>query len=452
MRKLLILIPILAMTLPVLAGTTITYQGQLQENSQPFNGTVDMEFELFDGEPGDNPVSVAGPIALAGVSVSDGLFQVELDFGDAPYEEGLRLRITVDGDELSPWQPVTAAPLAVRSLSGGGGSGSAWTATPDGIIYSDGQVRVGASGSSSRTFVVRSLAGEDPFMVFTSDGSGVIHGRDNGGVTIGLGTTASVPDQGLRVAGRTELDSPMTVSGSDSLGVLRVNADSESRGIDVGINNLSAFTVRRNRGVSIGGPIGPEDDLAPSRGLRVVGMTQLDSSVVVDGNVNAEQDVHAGRFLSFVSGDSGSNDLCTFSVGASNFVSTCGSSARYKNNIEPLSEAIELVNQMRAVSFRWERSGEKDIGLVAEEVAEIDPRLATYDHSGNIEGVKYRHLTAVLVRAVQELQADTASELAARDAKIAALQSKLDTQRRETAERLAALEALLLDGAGIAAK
>jgi cell division protein FtsB len=54
---------------------------------------------------------------------------------------------------------------------------------------------------------------------------------------------------------------------------------------------------------------------------------------------------------------------------------------------------------------RWKGRDENDLGLIAEEVEKINPLFVTYER-GQIEGVKYPQLTAVLVKAMQELKAD----------------------------------------------
>lgn len=97
-----------------LASCTITYQGKLEQVGQPLSGTVDMMFELTGPHSAGSLI-----LELEDVFVTGGLFQVELDFGDVPYEGGAYLKITVEGEELSPFQTITAAPLAVRSLDGG---------------------------------------------------------------------------------------------------------------------------------------------------------------------------------------------------------------------------------------------------------------------------------------------------------------------------------------------
>ena len=63
-----------------------------------------------------------------------------------------------------------------------------------------------------------------------------------------------------------------------------------------------------------------------------------------------------------------------------------------------------MLSRLRPVSFRWKRSGNGDLGFVAEEVAAAEPLLTTRNERGEVEGVKYDRITAVLVNAVREQQ------------------------------------------------
>lgn len=114
-------------------------------------------------------------------------------------------------------------------------------------------------------------------------------------------------------------------------------------------------------------------------------------------------------------GIAGSTILCR---NTSNQISTCSSSARYKTNIAPLKMGLEVIEQLRPVTFDWKGSGEADLGLVAEEVNEISPLLTFYNEEGEIEGVKYDRISAVLVNAVQEQQ----DQIAALEARLAELE------------------------------
>lgn len=95
--------------------TIITYQGQLHDADGAFNGALDMEFRLFDSV--QDGVSVGIAQSIPSVPVTDGLFQVELDFGNVYSVGALFLEVTVDGQTLEPRQPVTSAPVAVHALS-----------------------------------------------------------------------------------------------------------------------------------------------------------------------------------------------------------------------------------------------------------------------------------------------------------------------------------------------
>jgi len=113
-------------------GTTITYQGRLSENSSPANGSYDFTFQVFDAASGG--ASQGGPLATNGVTVSDGLFTVALDFGAGSFSAGaprwleIQTRRTGGGafGTLSPRQALTATPYAITAgsvVSGGINSG-----------------------------------------------------------------------------------------------------------------------------------------------------------------------------------------------------------------------------------------------------------------------------------------------------------------------------------------
>lgn len=100
-----------------LATTTLTYQGRLDQQDVPLTGDIAMRFQLFDSASGGMAI---GPTLAQVVLVDDGLFSVDLDFGDQAYQDGLWLEVEVDGELLSPRQRLAAAPLAIRSLDGTG--------------------------------------------------------------------------------------------------------------------------------------------------------------------------------------------------------------------------------------------------------------------------------------------------------------------------------------------
>ncbi len=125
-----------------------------------------------------------------------------------------------------------------------------------------------------------------------------------------------------------------------------------------------------------------------------------------DSIVTASNTVQLGRDGSDTVriGKLGSGASTALCLSTGKAISTCSSSIRYKSNIEAFSSGIDLIRKLRPVSFNWKDSGALDIGLVAEEVAEIEPLLVTYNAEGQIEGVKYDRVGVIMVNAVKEQQ------------------------------------------------
>ena len=139
----------------VLAGavhaqdTSFTYQGQLQSGGALFSGIANLEFTLYDSPSGGT--IVAGPLVRNDWPVSDGLFQVELDFGAAFDGSQRWLEINVDGTVLAPRQAVTPTPVAMFALSGNEGpqgppgpeGASPFELVDDNAVYMQGNVGIG---------------------------------------------------------------------------------------------------------------------------------------------------------------------------------------------------------------------------------------------------------------------------------------------------------------------
>jgi hypothetical protein len=81
------------------------------------------------------------------------------------------------------------------------------------------------------------------------------------------------------------------------------------------------------------------------------------------------------------------------------------SSIAFKENINPIENALDSILNLRGVNYdRKDRSEINESGLIAEEVDKIIPSLVTKDNNGNPHGVKYTKVVAYLVEAVKEQQ------------------------------------------------
>jgi hypothetical protein len=77
------------------------------------------------------------------------------------------------------------------------------------------------------------------------------------------------------------------------------------------------------------------------------------------------------------------------------------SSARYKEAIRPMAKASEAILSLRPVTFRYKKEldpkATPQFGLVAEEVASVDPNLVARDASGKPFTVRYDEVNAMLL-------------------------------------------------------
>ena len=82
---------------------------------------------------------------------------------------------------------------------------------------------------------------------------------------------------------------------------------------------------------------------------------------------------------------------------------TEASSLALKENIETYSPSLEMISKIRPVRFNKKKSEKKEVGLVAEELAEMFPELVETDEKGNPSGVNYSRAVAVLLHGFKEL-------------------------------------------------
>lgn len=75
----------------------------------------------------------------------------------------------------------------------------------------------------------------------------------------------------------------------------------------------------------------------------------------------------------------------------------------YKENIEPISNALNKVLDMRGVSYRMKDSKKQSLGVIAQEIEHILPEIVSKNDNGS-KTVSYNHIIAVLIEAVKELK------------------------------------------------
>jgi hypothetical protein len=78
------------------------------------------------------------------------------------------------------------------------------------------------------------------------------------------------------------------------------------------------------------------------------------------------------------------------------------SALKYKKDITPISESIQGLHGMQGVYFTRKDDETRQIGFIADEIYSVFPELVELK-DGEVEGLHYQRITAILVEAVKEL-------------------------------------------------
>lgn len=120
--KTLACLALLSSVAAVIAQTsTFTYQGQLSADNAPANGQFDLRFALVDSATNQ----VGAPLTNSAVGVTNGIFTVTLNFGAGVFDGNARwleIGVRTNGSTnafaiLTPRQPITSAPYAIRAAN-----------------------------------------------------------------------------------------------------------------------------------------------------------------------------------------------------------------------------------------------------------------------------------------------------------------------------------------------
>ena len=92
-------------------------------------------------------------------------------------------------------------------------------------------------------------------------------------------------------------------------------------------------------------------------------------------------------------------DAASVVVDANGQLGTVASSRRFKKEIKPMDHASESILALKPVTFHYESDakGRPQFGLIAEEVAEVNPDLVVRDKNGEIYTVRYDAVNAMLL-------------------------------------------------------
>jgi glutaconate CoA-transferase subunit A len=335
------------------------YQATLVEGDFPAEGEVDVEVAFFAEETGGTALADWRE-SYEDVSLTNGridlLLGSQTPLPDTLFEgSSLYLQLVVEGETL-PRLPVASTAFALRAgvaenVASGG-------VTADGLA----DAAVTRSSVAERAISSAALANES------------------------VSTRALVDDAVTtpKIAGGA-VETDELANGAVTSGKLGSQAVDESRLADgaVGTDKLANGAVTESK---------------VATGHLVTGLNGLTDAVrLVEGDdIQITPDAEAGTITIESDSDGG-----------------WPSSRRWKTNIEPLGDALALVQRLRGVRYQWIESGETDVGLIAEEVGDVVPEVVTYaDNGEDAETVEYARLVALLIEAVKAQQEQIESERA----------------------------------------
>ena len=220
------------------------------------------------------------------------------------------------------------------------------------------------------------------FNSFFGDGAGVTN--TTGSHNTFIGANAGTPDTSTQVSNSVAIGSGVKVSTSDTI-VLGTNAQ----------------TTRIPGKLVMGGGtvVGGANNVAESFTSSVF-FGIFTGNLVLQGpalNNVLPSTVHLCiRGLSLGNGFGGEAlSRCTSSL----------SSTRYKTAMEPFAGGLDVINRLKPVTFSWKEGGAREVGLSAEDVAEVEPLLVSRNAKGEVEDVKHENMLVIFINAIKQQQA-----------------------------------------------
>ncbi|MGC1322728.1 MAG: tail fiber domain-containing protein [Candidatus Udaeobacter sp.] len=143
---------------------------------------------------------------------------------------------------------------------------------------------------------------------------------------------------------------------------------------------------------------------------------QTANNVICIGAAGA--DVSGTCFIGNIRGVTPQNpDAIPMLIDSAGQLGTMNSSRRYKTDIQPMDKASESILALKPVRFRYKihKNTTPQFGLIAEDVAEVNPNLVVYDADGKPYTVRYDAVNAMLLneflkehKKIEEQQANIA--------------------------------------------
>jgi len=250
------------------------------------------------------------------------------------------------------------------------------------VSFEDGGTEVGRINMDSSNLTIRSAV---------IDKDVIIQGND-GGANI----TALTLD--MSEAGAASFNSTVTANA----GVIVDNITIDGTEIDLSSGDLTIDVAGDIILDADGGDVKINDG-----GVAIAELTNSSTDFVIKSVTNDKDIIFKGvdnsSVITALTLDMSAAGAATFNNDVTAF-----SDERLKENIETIPNALDKVCQMRGVTFnRTDFDGEKQMGVIAQEVEKIIPEVVKEDDSEDkIKSVAYGNMVGLLIEAIKDLKAE----------------------------------------------
>jgi trimeric autotransporter adhesin len=251
----------------------------------------------------------------------------------------------------------------------------------------------------------------------TATGAGALESNTSGSGEVAYGQAALVKNttgNDNAAFGTNALFSNTTGSENTALGVDALESNTTGSGL-----------------TCVGFACTAADDLHDATAIGAHAMVKVSDALVL-GSVAGVNGAIATTMVGI--GTASPTNLLTLGQGAGPSIAdgwATYSSRRWKTNIQTLHNALDMVEQLRGVSYEVKESGKHEIGVIAEEVGEVVPEVVSYEKNGtDARGVDYSRLTALLIEAVKQQQGQIKTQqqqIARLNGKVGVLEATLRT-------------------------
>ena len=184
--------------------------------------------------------------------------------------------------------------------------------------------------------------------------------------------------------GFSTLSANMTGSGNTAIGRSALTITTGSGNTALGTNAGSALTSG-NLNIDIG--------------ADVIGVAGESNTIRIGANLPETPGASACHIGGIYNQSVDPATASSMAIDASGKLGTMLSSRRFKHDIKPMDKASEAILALKPVTFHYKSDAKNTpcFGLIAEEVAEVNPDLVVRNKDGDIYTVRYDQVNAMLL-------------------------------------------------------